>query len=95
MIGEGLIKGYRLGSDMAGLPEYTMEEVAKHRGPGGTGVWIVYEGKIYDVSKSDLWIDGNHQEMHNAGRDLTSEIADAPHDDEVLKRYPVIGILKK
>jgi predicted heme/steroid binding protein len=80
---------------MSGLPEYTMEEVAKHNGPGGTGVWFVYQGKIYDVSKSDLWVDGYHQELHNAGKDLSSEMADAPHDVEVLERYPVIGILKK
>jgi len=80
---------------MAGFPEYTMEEVAKHKGPGGTGVWFVHQGKIYDVSKSDLWVDGDHQGMHSAGRDITSEMADAPHDEDVLTRYPVIGILKK
>ena len=57
---------------MAGLPEYTMDEVAKHKGPGGTGVWFVYQGKIYDVSKSDLWVDGDHQGMHSAGRDITA-----------------------
>lgn len=79
---------------MAGLPEYTIDEVAKHNGPGA-GVWFVYQDKIYDVSKSDLWSDGDHQGMHTGGRDLSNEMGDAPHDEDVLTRYPVIGVLKK
>lgn len=80
---------------MAGLPEYTMEEVAKHTGRGGTAAWFVFGDKIYDVTKSDLWTEGDHQEMHTAGRNLTSEMPDAPHDEDVLTRFPVIGMLKK
>lgn len=77
------------------LKEYTLEEIAKANGQGGAPALIVHQGKVYDVSKSDMWTDGNHEEMHTAGRDLTSELADAPHDEDVLKRYPMVGILKK
>jgi len=80
---------------MAELPEYTLEEVAKRNGRGGAGAWFVYQGKIYDVSKSDLWVDGDHQGMHSAGSDISREMLDAPHDEDVLTRYPVIGVLKK
>ena len=77
------------------MREYTLEEIAKANGKGGAPALFVFDGKVYDVSKSDLWMDGDHQEMHNAGRDLTAEMADAPHDEDVLKRYPVVGVLKK
>ena len=77
------------------MREYTLEEVAKANGQGGAPALVAFQGNVYDVSKSDLWVGGDHQEMHNAGRDLTSEMADAPHDEEVLKRYPVVGVLKK
>ncbi len=77
------------------MKEYTMEEVAKANGQGGAPTLFVYQGKVYDVSKSDLWVDGNHEEMHTAGRDLTAEIVDAPHDEDVLRRFPIVGILKK
>jgi uncharacterized membrane protein len=32
---------------------------------------------------------------HQAGNDLTAEIEAAPHDTEVLDRYPQVGVLKK
>ena len=77
------------------MKEYTMEEIAKANGQSGQPALVVYDGKVYDVSKSDLWMDGYHQDVHNAGRDLTQAMNEAPHDDEVLKRYPMVGVLKK
>ena len=32
---------------------------------------------------------------HWAGQDLTDELIDAPHAEEVFKRYPKIGLLKE
>jgi predicted heme/steroid binding protein len=29
--------------------------------------------------------------MHTAGYDLSKDIADAPHEEDVLNRFPVIG----
>jgi len=75
--------------------EYTMEEITKANGHNGQPALVVYDGKVYDVSKSDLWVDGYHQDSHNAGRDLTVEINEAPHDEEVLTRFPQVGVLKK
>ncbi len=77
------------------MREYTLEEIAKANGKAGSPALLVYQGNVYDVSKSDLWIGGDHQEMHNAGHDLTVEMSEAPHDEDVLKRFPVVGVLKK
>ena len=51
-----------------------------------------YQGYIYDVTNSRLWKDGNHYE-HWAGQDLTEEIVEAPHNEQVLEKFKVVGHL--
>lgn len=53
---------------------------------------IAYKNKIYDVSTSDLYKFGIHFN-HEAGMDLTSYLEEAPHGEEVLERFPIIGKL--
>jgi len=79
----------------AAMREYTRDELAKANGQNGAPILVAVNGKVYDVSKSDLWPDGFHQDLHNSGRDLTSALDDAPHDESVLERYPLVGTLKK
>jgi predicted heme/steroid binding protein len=57
-------------------------------------VYIAYDGKVYDVSESKLWKTGAHMMRHESGEDLTADIGGAPHDTEVLERFPQVGILK-
>ena len=57
--------------------------------------YIAYNGKVYDVSTSFLWKDGRHQAIHTAGTDLTEALKQAPHSEEVLKRFPIVGVLRK
>lgn len=57
-------------------------------------IWIAYKGFVYDVTQSRLWMGGKHYE-HWAGQDLTLELPDAPHNEDVFKRYPLIGILEE
>ncbi len=73
----------------------TLDQLKQFDGTGGKPAYIAYKGKVYDVSRSDLWSDGDHQGMHVAGRDLTDEMSDAPHDDDVLSRYRLVGELSK
>ena len=37
------------GVTMKGLPEYTQEDVAKHKSPQ-TGIWMTYKDGVYDVT---------------------------------------------
>lgn len=71
----------------------TKSELSKYNGKNGNPAYIAYKGKIYDVSDSFLWKGGKHQVFHQAGEDLTEAITDAPHGEEMLERFPVIGIL--
>lgn len=73
---------------------FTIEELKKYNGKNGMPAYIAYKGKVYDVSKSFLWKDGKHQALHEAGNDLTDALNKAPHGEEFLKKFPVVGYLK-
>ncbi len=36
---------------------------------------------------------GKHQAMHLAGEDLVDFLKDAPHGEEFIKKFPIVGIL--
>ena len=76
------------------LREFTRAELANYNGKEGQPVYIAYDGKVYDVSESKLWKTGAHMMRHESGEDLTADIGGAPHDTEVLERFPQVGILK-
>ena len=77
------------------MKEMASEELVSLNGKEGKPVCIAFEGKVYDVSKSPLWSKGIHMNRHPSGKDLSGEIAAAPHGPEVLERYPQVGILKR
>jgi len=74
--------------------KFSREELAKYSGKGNSKEYIAYRGKVYDVTKSSLWQDGDHLGSHEAGRDLTDELSDAPHGEDVLERFQMIGTLE-
>jgi predicted heme/steroid binding protein/uncharacterized membrane protein len=76
------------------LKEFSLEELAGCNGAAGKPIYLAYQGKVYDVSGSALWANGRHMGSHQAGGDLTEELPDAPHGEEVLARYPQVGVLK-
>ena len=76
------------------MKEFTKEELALYNGKNGKPTYVSYKGKVYDVSTSFLWKDGNHQVLHEAGVDLTAAMEQAPHGEEALEKFPVIGILR-
>lgn len=67
-----------------------MEELQDFDGSGGKPVYVAYMRKVYDVTESELFEDGEHYE-HYAGQDLTAAMDDAPHGEEMLERFPVVG----
>ncbi|MRX47890.1 cytochrome b5 domain-containing protein [Pedobacter puniceum] len=74
------------------LPVYTKSQLALRNGQDKPEIWVAYLGLIYDVSQSRLWLKGKHYE-HWAGQDLTAELKDAPHTEQVFERFKVIGKL--
>jgi predicted heme/steroid binding protein len=72
---------------------FTLEELKKYNGKNGSPAFVACQGKVYDVSSSFLWQQGNHEVLHNAGADLTNQLNEAPHGIELLEKFPVVGIL--
>jgi predicted heme/steroid binding protein/uncharacterized membrane protein len=75
------------------MREFDLEEISRFNGENGQPVYIVHQGKVYDVTRSKMWKGGIHMRRHHAGRDLTTEFHAAPHGTEVLERYPQAGII--
>ena len=76
-----------------GNRRFTKNELMEFNGEGGKPVYVAYQGKVYDVSTSRLWSTGKHQGRHTAGNDLSESILNAPHNEKVLSRFPVVGEL--
>jgi len=77
------------------MKEVNVDELSEYNGNNGNPVYIAHDGKVYDVSESKLWRKGLHMQRHHAGNDLTNELQAAPHELDVLQRYPQVGVLKK
>ena len=76
------------------MREFSREELARYNGRNGVPAYTAYKGRVYDVSASFLWRDGNHEVLHIAGVDLTEAMEQAPHGEDVLRRFPVVGTLR-
>jgi len=74
------------------MTEFTRSQLALHNGQDKETIYVGFKGLIYDVTNSRLWRNGKHYE-HWAGQDLTPELADAPHAEEVFEKFKVIGKL--
>ncbi len=76
------------------MKEFDENTLKENNGEDGKPVYVAYKGKVYDVGGSKLWKTGKHMNRHHAGADMTTEIQAAPHDPDVLERFPQAGILK-
>lgn len=79
---------------------FTLEELAKFDGRNGKPCYVAVEGKVYDLSGSPLWLEGNHincEDLSICGQDLTKVVReDAPesHEEGHYKEFPVVGELE-
>jgi predicted heme/steroid binding protein len=73
---------------------FTLDELASFDGKNGQPAYVAFEGKVYDVSESGSWGDGQHQDEHGAGADLTDDMDFAPHGGDSLDAFPVVGVLE-
>ena len=74
------------------MNEITRAQLSMKNGQDQDVVWIAYKGVVYDVTKSKLWRSGIHYE-HWAGQDLTHELKDAPHTENVFDKFKIVGKL--
>jgi len=77
------------------MQEFDIAELEKYDGNDGRPVYVAYKGKVYDISDSKLWRNGLHMKRHHAGQDMTTDIQGAPHEPDLLERFPQVGTLKE
>jgi arsenite oxidase small subunit len=70
---------------------FTQKDLEAFDGKEGRPFYIVFKGKVYDLSKSQLWIQGTHMGIHTRNENLAETIKDAPHTEENLERFPIVG----
>ena len=81
------------GGGSAGKRDLTPEELDQYDGRDGRRSYIAYKGVVYDVTRGGAWQSGVHMGRHQAGQDLTRDLALAPHNDERVLEMPVVGKL--
>ncbi len=76
------------------IPErkISLPELMRHNGDDEEEKWIAHEGIVYDVSECPNWRGDLHRNLHFPGQDLSGELEDAPHADEVFTR-PCVKII--
>jgi predicted heme/steroid binding protein len=72
--------------------KFTAAELSKFNGKNGNPAYVGYKGKVYDVTESMQWGDGDHL-GHEAGQDLTESMDIAPHAPDIMERFKTVGVL--
>lgn len=71
----------------------TLEKLKQYNGQNNQKAYIAYKGNVYDVTNSPLWKNGRHQNLHEAGVDLTDALSNAPHSEEVFGKFEIVDTL--
>jgi predicted heme/steroid binding protein len=71
--------------------KFTLDELSKFDGKEGRPAYVAYNGKVYDVTEANLWMEGNHLGEHEAGKDLTQALDTSPHGNRVIETMKLIG----
>jgi predicted heme/steroid binding protein len=67
-------------------------ELKRNTGERGTRKFIAHKGIVYDVTDCPKWRMGMHENLHFPGQDLTGELEEAPHEEDVFSRPCVIVV---
>jgi predicted heme/steroid binding protein len=78
------------------IPDHIVSEAELRRSDGerGSRKYVAHNGIVYDVTDCPKWRHDLHENLHFPGQDLTSELPDAPHTEEVFAR-PCVKIVGK
>lgn len=74
-----------------------LAELRRNTGQRGTRKFVAFNGIVYDVTDCPKWRLEMHENLHFPGQDLSTELPEAPHNEEVFARpcVKVIGRLEE
>jgi 2-oxoglutarate/2-oxoacid ferredoxin oxidoreductase subunit beta len=75
------------------LKSFTLQELQRYDGTEGRSLYLGYKGRVYDLSASPLFQGAQRMRCHIAGKDLTHEIEMAPHGEDLVFKFPLVGRL--
>lgn len=81
--------------EIQGLKLFALEELKQFDGTEGRPFYIGYKGKVYDISASPLFQGEKRMRCHIAGNDLTRDMEIAPHGEDLIFKFPVVGRMKE
>ena len=70
---------------------FTPEQMKSLDGKEGNPAYFSFSGRVFDVTHSSLWKDGQHFGRHQAGEDLTKVLKQAPHGESKVLEMPQVG----
>jgi predicted heme/steroid binding protein len=75
----------------------TQSELRRSNGDRGSRKWVAHRGVVYDVTDCPRWRLELHERLHFPGQDLTDEIQESPHKEDVFTRpcVRVVGRLEE
>jgi predicted heme/steroid binding protein len=73
------------------LKPFSLDELQTFDGTAGKPIYVAYKGKVYDLSKSPLFQGEKRMRCHIAGKDLTKDIDVAPHGEDLVFKFPLVG----
>ena len=50
------------------LKKFNLEELKQFNGQAGKPAYLIFEGRVYDVTNSSSWQGGDHRGVHQAGK---------------------------
>lgn len=74
-----------------------LAELKRNTGERGTRKFVAHGGIVYDVTDCPKWRLDLHENLHFPGQDLTTELPEAPHKEEVFSRdcIRIVGRLEE
>jgi 2-oxoglutarate ferredoxin oxidoreductase subunit beta len=75
------------------LKSFTLEELQSFDGTGGKPIYLAYKEKVYDLSASPLFQGEKRMRCHMGGKDLTKDMDIAPHGEDLVFKFPLVGKL--
>jgi arsenite oxidase small subunit len=73
------------------LKSYSSSELQQFDGQNGHPFYVVFKGKVYDLTGSKLWLQGKHMGIHTRNEKLGETIKGAPHGEDLLERFLLLG----
>jgi predicted heme/steroid binding protein len=77
------------------IPDHIVTELELRRNNGDrdSRKYVAHRGIVYDVTDCPKWRLDMHENLHFPGQDLTSELPEAPHEEDVFSRHDCVKIV--